>query len=53
MHSRQQLADFFETIRRFSSAVSAVWYGLFGRMQFSLIGINDVIGRSACSDFTH
>lgn len=34
---------------RFSSAVSAVWYGLFGRMQFSLIGINDVIGNWAFS----
>jgi len=28
----------------YSSAIAAVWYGLFGRMQFGLIGINDVIG---------
>lgn len=42
-----ELSDMFSfgiTMMWFSSAVSAVWYGLFGRMQFSLIGINDVIG---------
>ncbi|CAE7903937.1 YGR125W, partial [Symbiodinium microadriaticum] len=27
-----------------SSAISAAWYGAFGRMQAGLIGINDVIG---------
>jgi len=42
-----ELSDMFSfgiSMMWFSSAVSAVWYGLFGRMQFSLIGINDVIG---------
>lgn len=32
------------TMMWFSSAVAALWYGLFGRLQYALIGINDVIG---------
>ncbi|CAJ1332437.1 unnamed protein product [Effrenium voratum] len=42
-----ELSDKFAfgiTMMWFSSAVSALWYGLFGRMQSGLIGINDVIG---------
>lgn len=32
------------TMMWYSSAVSALWYGLFGRLQYGLIGINDVVG---------
>eukprot|EP00931_Biecheleriopsis_adriatica_P090720 TRINITY_DN64657_c0_g1_i1.p1 TRINITY_DN64657_c0_g1~~TRINITY_DN64657_c0_g1_i1.p1 ORF type:complete len:919 (-),score=196.64 TRINITY_DN64657_c0_g1_i1:6-2762(-) len=42
-----QLSDMFGigiSMMWFSSTLAAFWYGLFGRMQFGLIGINDVIG---------
>eukprot|EP00429_Kryptoperidinium_foliaceum_P002592 CAMPEP_0176019662 /NCGR_PEP_ID=MMETSP0120_2-20121206/9505_1 /TAXON_ID=160619 /ORGANISM="Kryptoperidinium foliaceum, Strain CCMP 1326" /LENGTH=904 /DNA_ID=CAMNT_0017352743 /DNA_START=24 /DNA_END=2738 /DNA_ORIENTATION=+ len=34
----------FGTMMWYSSCVSALWYGLFGRLQYGLIGINDVVG---------
>lgn len=41
-----QLSDMFGfgiTMMWFSSCIAALWYGLFGRLQYGLIGINDVI----------
>mmetsp|Transcript_65116 Transcript_65116/g.136401 ORF Transcript_65116/g.136401 Transcript_65116/m.136401 type:complete len:894 (-) Transcript_65116:138-2819(-) len=32
------------TMMWYSSTISALWYALFGRLQYGLIGINDVIG---------